>query len=36
MYDEYPEEEAAEVTGQELMEIDGLWSIERNSNMTCI
>ena len=25
MYDEYPEE-APEVTGQELMEIDGQWS----------
>ena len=24
MYDEYPEEEAPEATGQELMEIDGL------------
>jgi hypothetical protein len=36
VYDEYPEEEAVEATGQELMEIDGSWSIERNNNMTCI
>ncbi len=33
MYDEYPEEEAPEVTGQELMEVDGLWSIQRNASM---
>jgi 116 kDa U5 small nuclear ribonucleoprotein component len=31
VYDEYPEEEAPETTGQELMEIDGLWPIERNA-----
>lgn len=30
MYDEYPEEQVPETTGQELMEIDGLWSIEKN------
>jgi len=30
VYDEYPEEQVPETTGQELMEIDGLWSIEKN------
>lgn len=29
MYDEYPEEEAPEATGQELMEIDGSWPSEK-------
>jgi 116 kDa U5 small nuclear ribonucleoprotein component len=33
VYDEYPEEEAPETTGQELMEIDGSWSIERKINI---